>query len=293
MNLRNFDSIFVRQGFFFIIDLSAPQEVVDLYDAITYNTQKTLEEKKEFLSEKLQPLLEDGWVTIRRTEDLLLNLFKALASLQENDEQIWKPVLEGLKKNKKVSNDFYIVRDIYETLSSIQKNQTISFDFTPEIEHWKLQLTNNDDFTYRYNVEEQRMYTFKELKAQRDIIRYPDQMIRLDLSKRKEIDQGDYDESEEMGEEEKQALQRDDALNEIVKERFLSIMRGDSTFELDGIVDEPADEDEDRLLDQLLKEDDDDEDEKKVTKTVKKPKIKKGKKNKERFGHESDDEDDG
>ena len=53
----------------------------------------------------------------------------------------------------------------------------MKISFQPVLHTFRRILKSREDYKWRYNLEEKRLYTFSELKEKRDEIRYPDQMI--------------------------------------------------------------------------------------------------------------------
>ena len=101
------------------------------------------------------------------TSKNLYKLFTYLVKLEYFDEEIFEHVLKNIVK-RKYAGGFEQIISIYESLSTLQLQKKYKRDLSPEIGILKDILKSDVDFSWRYNADERRYYTYFELKAKRE-----------------------------------------------------------------------------------------------------------------------------
>ena len=197
-----------------------------------------------FITQYLKPKILEGWDTrVKYVPKTLLELFDRFSVMEYFDKDLWEKILEEMKARKCIKKMTTCIH-IHHRLLEIQKNKKFYKDLTSDIKFWEEKLTKRDDFNYRYNLAEQRWYTYQELKAKRDDYKYTDQ---LDTHKAIYVEDTEED-LKNLSEEERRALleddetvQREKQFEEIIRERLMMIKKGDLLGGLQDIGEEDED----------------------------------------------------
>lgn len=132
-------------------------------------------------------------------------------------------------QSRKTLKKFEVVADLYVLFKELDKSGKFYRELTGEIDHWRELLLKKDDLTWRYNIEERRFYSYDELKSLREDFPYMDQYLEFTDPKLSQEDEDLRLKMEEEEEEERLREERDARLNEIVRDRYMSMLRGDVT----------------------------------------------------------------
>jgi len=170
-------------------------------------------------------------------------LFTSLDRLQYPSQKLWDPLLELLKKTK-LNN--HIIIEAYQIISKLSQSGQFCRDLSKDVAFWKEKTGAQHDRTFRFNVEEEQWFTFQELKARREDYKFTDQKQRSYAEELTEEERRKQIENEARLAEERRQAERERLMNEIVKERYVQLIRGDSVTEFEGMnkEDEVSDSEE-------------------------------------------------
>lgn len=139
-----------------------------------------------------------------------------------HDKELWELVLKKLERKIRSSN-LLKIQSLYDALLKSKSKGENPMNLEKIIQKLQKKLSSRVDFRWRYNLKENRMYTFEELKAKRDIIRFPEQSMTLKTrfhKKRLEKYLNQYDATSEfVTKRKKLVLQKE--LEELSFERFI------------------------------------------------------------------------
>lgn len=230
------------------------------------------------------------WKKLQYQVKYLLILLKAIVRLEYYDQELCDMLFQALMSRKTLKK-FEVVADLYVLFQELDKSGKFYRELTSEIDHWRQLLYRKEDLTWRYNIEERRFYSYDELKAVREDFPYMDQYLEFTDPKLSLEDEKIRLEMEREEEEERQREERDARLNEIVRDRYMSMLRGDVT-DVEGLGgDAVFDEKEAEEMKNVAIEEEGEEEEEENDKNKKKakPKQKKGKgKGKQNLGERDD-----
>lgn len=202
---------------------------MELFDAYVSNTVLPIEHVSDFVTTHLKETVFAQWKKIQYKPKYLIELFEKLTTRQLFDQEIWEKLFESLKRPKAVKRleDFAL---LHTNLLKLQESGAFFRDLTDEVAFWSEKITTNHDHYTRYNIEEQRFFTFEEMKAKREENNFPDQMYKIYFDPK-------YDQVDDMSklseEERKQAIAmqeekaRDVTFDDIVNQRIASLKKGD------------------------------------------------------------------
>jgi len=191
-----------------------------------------LEEKTEFIEQHLQPIILEKWKKLKSNSRMIWTVFQSLNRMQYQGKELWEPTLEILKKAK--LNNYKMI-EAYETMTSLQGSGKFYRDLSQEVEYWKNKSVAQDDRSYRYDPDGQRWFSFTELKERREEYKYTDQKQRSYVEELTAEERRLQKEREAQLAEERRQQERERALNEIVKERYIQLLRGDAQEEFQGM----------------------------------------------------------
>lgn len=170
-------------------------------------------------------------------------LFQAINKLQYFDQELCELVLTALKSRKSFSRGLQLI-EVYETLAKIQASGSFYRDLSADVGFWKDRLKSKDSVVWRYDIENMKWFTYQDLKADRDNYKFPEQVLQTYTKELTEEERIKKEAEEQEKEIERQEQERDKRMNDIVKERYQLIMRGDMDNALKEF-DDDADEVED------------------------------------------------
>lgn len=168
------------------------------------------------------------WKKLQYQVKYLLILLKAIVRLEYYDQELCDMLFQALQSRKTLKK-FEVVADLYVLFKELDKSGKFYRELTGEIDHWRELLLKKDDLTWRYNIEERRFYSYDELKSVREDFPYMDQYLEFTDPKLSQEDEDLRLKMEEEEEEERLREERDARLNEIVRDRYMSMLRGDVT----------------------------------------------------------------
>jgi hypothetical protein len=202
---------------------------LELFDAYISNSVLDIEHIRSFVSEHLKPAVLENWKLVHYKPNTLLEYFKKLSDREWYDEEIWNALFTSMK-HKKTIKKVEELSLVHSRLLKIQESGKFPSDLTEEIAFWTEKITTNHEHYTRYNIEEQRYFTFEEMKAKREEYNFPDQIYKIWFNPKFE----QTDEMSKLSEEErKKAIAqqeekaRDVTFDEIVNQRIASLKKGD------------------------------------------------------------------
>ena len=89
----------------------------------------------------------------------------------ENIIEMWDFLLTSFISRDRIGSPERLI-PIYEFLCRLNESQKLHRSIDPEIEILKGRMKKKVDLLWRYNIEEKRLYTYKELKARRNDYQY-------------------------------------------------------------------------------------------------------------------------
>lgn len=105
-------------------------------------------------------------------------MIEQLLRMEFYDKELWELALSPLEKRVRFKN-ILIIHGLYDTLLKSQQSGKNPINLSNVLEKLRNKLQSRVDFRWRYNVEENRFYTFQELKAKRDDYKFPEQSMNL------------------------------------------------------------------------------------------------------------------
>jgi len=175
------------------------------------------------------------WKKLQYQVKYLLLLLKAIVRLEYYDQELCDMLFQALMARKTLKK-FEVVADLYVLFKELDQSGKFYRELTSEIDHWRQLLLRKDDLTWRYNIEERRFYSYDELKSIREDFPYMDQYLDYTDPKLSQEDEQKRLEMEQEEEEERLREERDARLNEIVRDRYMSMLRGDVDMEEENTV---------------------------------------------------------
>jgi len=208
---------------------------------MSFNTRLDQEDKISFLKSHLQPLIVSKWKKIQHEKPQLFMLLQAIHKLEYYDKELCDLVLNTLKDRKSFARGLQLIQ-VYEILCNIKSSGKFYRDLSADITFWKDRLKAKDSVAWRYDVENMKWYTYQELKAERDNYKFPDQVLKTYTRELTEEERLKKEAEEKEKEIERQEQEREKRMNDIVKERYQLIMRGDMSTALSEFDEEGEDE---------------------------------------------------
>lgn len=168
-------------------------------------------------------------------------LLQGIHKLEYYDKELCDLVISTLKARKSFARGAQMVQ-VYEILNNIKSSGKFEGDLSADIAFWKDRLKATDSVAWRYDVENMKWYTYQELKAERDNYKFPDQVMKTYTRELTEEERLKKEAEEKEKEIERQEQEREKRMNDIVKERYQLIMRGDMATALSEFDEEGEDE---------------------------------------------------
>ena len=107
-----------------------------------------------------------------------VGMIKNLEAMEFYDEEMWRVALKKLEAKIRFTN-LLLIQDFYDVILKSKNSGKNPIDLTKIIKKLQDKLRSRVDFRWRYNVEENRFYTFEELKAKREEYNFPDQSMNV------------------------------------------------------------------------------------------------------------------
>jgi hypothetical protein len=141
---------------------------VELVEALAMNRSLTIENRYVIMHNFVTPLIFQGWRKhFTKNIKLTFKLIIAVFELNYYHSPILYKAALTLLNNPKFNN-LNKVDLVLKILQKVEKDELGDMEFTTVIQGYKDKLVNNESYHWRYNVEEERFYTYAEMKAKRE-----------------------------------------------------------------------------------------------------------------------------
>ena len=206
----------------------ASVEAVQLVEALSCNRQLSKEHKHAFIKANLQPHILETWnKDLEYKSGSLVTLFRAVCELEYFDKELIEKLFETIKKKKQLRKSKYVL-EFFETFSELQEKGVFYRDLSDDISHNRQILESKPDVMWKYNLDERRELTYFEMKAVRDDFKYLDQFTNIYTSQVTEDDMKERQEMEDQRAQFKREYEKEQAMNDIVREQYVRLLRGDA-----------------------------------------------------------------
>lgn len=145
-----------------------PIELIELVEALSYNKSLTIENRHVIMHNLVRPMIQKGWEKcFKKNTAVLYRLVLAVFELDYYYSPIIFKALMILIDHPKFLN-LNKLDMIYKILLQIDEDKKDFMDVGEMIKQMEDKLRSRDAYRWRYNVDERRFYTYKEMKAKRE-----------------------------------------------------------------------------------------------------------------------------
>lgn len=151
-------------------------EYHQLFEACSLNTSLKKKQLFEFIVEEIKPFIIAQGFGINYSN--CVKLIEQMIRLDFYDKELWSLALNKLEYKIRFNNLIFI-QSFYDKLLKSKDCGKNPHDLTKILTKLKNKLGSKVDYRWRYNLEENRFYTFQELKSNRDNYNFPEQSMNL------------------------------------------------------------------------------------------------------------------
>ena len=145
-----------------------PVEFIELIEALAVNRSLTIENRHVIMHNFIKPRIFDNWHKYFRHNLVhLFNLMKACFELGYFHSKIIQHCIKAMIIKKRFSN-LEKLMTVKNVLLAMQKNNLSEYPVDNLLEMVNYRLESKEDYKWRYNMEENRLYTYKEMKEKRE-----------------------------------------------------------------------------------------------------------------------------
>lgn len=105
-----------------------------------------------------------------------LDCYKGFEGIDDNIKLMWELLITSFGKLNRIKNSEKLIKN-YEFFKRVESENKLHRSIEPELKNMREKMDKRVDLTWRYNIEEARLYSYKELKVSKLLDCRPEGMI--------------------------------------------------------------------------------------------------------------------